>query len=111
ITATLHISRMEAGPMDCPADPVDIADVITRATAATTSLLAADEPRLIVDIAPDLPTVTGDRDRLIQVVINLISNAVKCTPEGTITITADRANETIAVAVADTGIGIPEADH
>ena len=60
----------------------------------------------------DLPSITGDRDRLIQVVINLISNAVKFTPEGSITIVAWHEVEGgwIQVAVSDTGVGIAEAD-
>jgi signal transduction histidine kinase len=111
INDTLDLAKIEAGRMDWRSERVDIGEVIARATAATSSLLAADGPRLAVDVEPDLPTVTGDRDRLIQVVINLISNAVKFTPDGTITVSARPADDAIEVAVADTGIGIPEADH
>jgi signal transduction histidine kinase len=111
INDTLDLAKIEAGRMDWRSEPVDIGEVIARATAATSSLLAADGPRLAVDVEPDLPSVTGDRDRLIQVVINLISNAVKFTPDGTITVSARPADDAIEVAVADTGIGIPEADH
>ena len=68
-----------------------MAEVIDRATAATSSLFDQKGLRLVKDIAPDLPAVTGDRDRLIQVVINLISNAVKFTDAGTITCRADAA--------------------
>jgi signal transduction histidine kinase len=111
INDTLDLAKIEAGRMDWRSERVDIGEVIARATAATSSLLAADGPRLAVDVEPDLPSVTGDRDRLIQVVINLISNAVKFTPDGTITASARPADDAIEVAVADTGIGIPEADH
>ncbi len=112
INDTLDLAKIEAGRMDWREEPVHIGEVIGRATAATASLLAADDgPQVVVIVADDLPTVTGDRDRLIQVVINLISNAVKFTPTGTITVTADPHPEGVMVAVADTGVGIAPEDH
>ena len=65
----------------------------------------------IKDVAPDLPAITGDRDRLIQVVINLISNAVKFTDAGSITCRAERRGGELVVSVIDTGIGIAPADQ
>jgi len=112
INDTLDLAKIEAGRMEWRSEPVEMGDVIDRAAAATASLLAEDDgPRLIVEVAPGLPTVTGDRDRLIQVVINLISNAVKFTPTGTITLSARPGPPGIVVAVADTGIGIEPADQ
>lgn len=112
INDTLDLAKIEAGRMDWREEPVDIGEVIGRATAATASLLDPDGgPRVVVIVADDLPTVTGDRDRLIQVVINLISNAVKFTPTGTITVTADPHPHGVVVGVADTGVGIAPEDH
>jgi signal transduction histidine kinase len=67
----------------------------------------------VLHLAPDLPSIIGDRDRLIQVVINLVSNALKFTPTGTITCAAglDPAGRSVVVSVADTGIGIAPADQ
>jgi len=59
----------------------------------------------------DLPGVTGDRDRLIQVVINLISNAVKFTEAGSVTCSAARRGGEIIVSVTDTGVGIAPSDQ
>jgi signal transduction histidine kinase len=114
INETLDLAKIEAGRMEWRSEPVDVADVIARATAATASLLEPDRgPKLIVEIEPDLPSITGDRDRLIQVVINLISNAVKFTADGSITIVAwhEDAAGAVQVAVSDTGTGIAEADQ
>ena len=70
---------------------------------------------MAVEVPDGLPPVTGDRDRLIQVVINLISNAVKFTPTGTITcsagLTADDGRPLLIVSVADTGMGIAPEDQ
>ena len=113
INETLDLAKIEAGRTAWRSEPVEVGDVIARATAATASLLRPDVgPKLVVEIEPDLPSITGDRDRLIQVVINLISNAVKFTPEGSITIVAwlELEGGWVQVAVSDTGIGIAEAD-
>lgn len=115
INDTLDLAKIEAGRMEWREEPVPMGEIIDRAVAATASLLAEDHgPRLVVDVRQDLPVVTGDRDRLIQVVINLISNAVKFTPSGTITISAspiDGGDDGVTVAVADTGIGIAPEDR
>jgi signal transduction histidine kinase len=113
INDTLDLAKIEAGRMEWRDEPVAIGEVIDRAAAATASLVADESgPRLVVDVAPDLPVISGDRDRLIQVVINLISNAVKFTPAGSITVTAAPTESAgVEVAVADTGIGVAPEDH
>ena len=114
INDTLDLAKIEAGRMEWHRDPVAIRDVIDRATGATASLLDGSGLVMVVEVPPDLPTVTGDRDRLIQVVINLIANAVKFTPAGSITCTATVAKDStppmLLVSVADTGIGIATKD-
>ena len=112
INDTLDLAKIEAGRMEWREEPVAIGEVVERAVAATASLLGGDTgPRLVVHLDPDLPRITGDRDRLIQVVINLISNAVKFTPTGHITVTGTATDDGVEVAVADTGIGIAPEDH
>jgi signal transduction histidine kinase len=114
INDTLDLAKIEAGRMEWHRDPVEIGDVIHRATGATSSLLDGSGLEMVVDVAPDLPTITGDRDRLIQVVINLIANAVKFTRSGTITCAAGTAPDAspplLLVSVTDTGIGIAPED-
>jgi signal transduction histidine kinase len=114
INETLDLAKIEAGRVEWRSETVDIGDVVGRATAATASLLRPDTgPKLVVELEPDLPAITGDRDRLIQVVINHISNAVKFTPEGSITIVGWHEVEGgwVQVAVSDTGAGIAETDQ
>jgi hypothetical protein len=61
-------------------------------------------------IEDGLPEITGDAERLLQVMINLLSNAVKFSPGGRVTVSVARDAETVRVAVADTGRGIADAD-
>ena len=88
-----------------------MADVVDRATAATSSLFQQKGLALVRDVSPDLPPVVGDPDRLLQVVINLISNAVKFTAAGSVTCRARLQDDGIAVSVIDTGMGISAADQ
>jgi signal transduction histidine kinase/DNA-binding response OmpR family regulator len=111
IDDVLDLAKIEAGKLEWHMEPTGVLDVVDRATAATSSLLDQKKLRLVTDIAPGLPTVTGDRDRLIQVVINLISNAVKFTDEGTITCRAERRGDELVVSVIDTGMGISPSDQ
>jgi CheY-like chemotaxis protein len=90
---------------------VSIEEVVERAIAATASLFEAKKLLLVRDIVPDLPQITGDQDRLIQVVINLISNAVKFTDSGSITLAAHAKNTDLVVSVKDSGIGIAPVDQ
>ena len=62
---------------------------------------------MVKEIEPGLPGLFSDQDKLRQILFNLLSNAAKFTEAGTITLTARRSGDTVAVAVADTGIGIP----
>jgi len=90
---------------------VEVADVVDTATAATASLFEQKGLRLVRELDADLPGVTGDRDRLVQVVINLISNAVKFTESGSVTCRAARRGGEIVVSVSDTGVGIAPSDQ
>lgn len=111
IDDVLDLAKIEAGKLEWHMEPVSLQDVIDHATAATASLF--DQKGLAVEkqIAAGLPSITGDRDRLIQVVINLISNAVKFTDAGTVTCAARRNGDEIIVSVTDTGLGIAAADQ
>ena len=110
INDVLDIAKMEAGKLDWKEDKISIEKVIKRSLAATSALFDVKDLELIQDIEPELPQVTGDEDRLIQVLINLISNAVKFTDEGSITCSAKVKNNNVVVSVIDTGSGISQED-
>jgi signal transduction histidine kinase len=111
INDVLDLAKIEAGRLEWRDGPVDVGEIVARATATTAALFDQTGLELVVDVEAVLPTTRGDRDRLIQVVINLLSNAVKFTPSGSVTVSARLAGDEIVVAVADTGIGIAPEDH
>ena len=111
INNVLDVAKMEAGKIDWKMGKLSVMEIIERATVATSSLFAKKGLAQIKDIPDDSPEIIGDKDRLIQVVINLISNAVKFTDEGSVTCRVERANNDLMVSVIDTGDGIAEADQ
>lgn len=129
INDLLDIAKMEADEADWYMEPVSPAEVANWAIHATSGLFETGNLVLQQAIDPNLPDVLGDQNRLIQVMINLISNAVKFTAQGTITVQvaleSDLANSkiipstpakadsrlTIVFSVIDTGIGIAPENH
>ena len=79
--------------------------------SASARQLAQKGLTLVVEPAPELPTIWGDPVRLRQVLDKLVSNAIKFTEAGGLRLSARREGEWLALAVADTGIGISEADR
>lgn len=110
----LDLSRIEAGSMQWRKEPVLIEEVIRSSIASMEPLLEGKGLRLSTAFGPPVPAVLGDRDRLIQVVTNLLSNAAKFTPAGgaiTVTVRQDPAPAAqIVIEVADTGRGISAGD-
>ena len=101
----LDLDRMESGRMSIRTADVDINEVLSDAIARAAS---ANTVEFKPDLDPRLPIVTGDRDRLIQVVSNLVNNAVKYSPDGgTVTISSRAEGAFALVTVSDTGLGIP----
>jgi len=111
INDVLDLAKIQAGKITWNMATISIGTVIERAIAATASLFEAKKLNLVRDIQPDLPDITGDRDRLIQVVINLISNAVKFTDAGSVACAASLGKGELVVSVTDSGIGIKLEDQ
>ncbi len=111
INDVLDLAKMEAGKVDWVRNPLCVTELLERAIAATAALFEQKKLELIQEIEPGLPEVIGDRDRLIQVVINLISNAVKFTDQGYIICRAKRTGHEITVSIIDSGMGIAKEDE
>lgn len=111
INDVLDIAKMEARKVEWREEDISIGEIIEAAAKATSSLFESKPVELAIRVPPDLPNTVGDRDRLIQVVINLISNAVKFTDHGSVTCAADFDEANITVRVIDTGYGIPKEQH
>lgn len=117
----LQLSQIESGQVSFKREPVRVNAVVDRTLALIKPLADKKGHRVTVDLPEELPPALGDEERLVQVLTNLLDNAVKYTPEqGEITVAARRrdlrtilqpAREVIEISVSDTGIGIPEADR
>jgi len=107
ITAVLDLSRLEAGRLPLRMRQTQVADVLQEVQAETQPL--QEQARLTFgwEIEPALPVLDTDPGKLKIVLKNLIGNAVKFTPSGSITVAARRAHGGVEICVTDTGIGIP----
>jgi signal transduction histidine kinase/HAMP domain-containing protein len=111
INDVLDLSKIEAGQLVLSADYYSMKNVVEMVVSATESLAAAKKLRLNIDVSDDMPLGRGDERRIAQVLLNLVSNAIKFTDSGKVCIAAQVANDRFFVAVADTGPGIPDAEQ
>lgn len=117
----LELSKIESGSVSFKEEPLELRSILDRTLSTIKPIAEKNRHRLVTAVDPSLPPVAGDEGRLVQVLTNLLDNAVKYTPTGgTITVGAklipsvgsdEPAPCAIELSVADTGIGIPEADR
>jgi signal transduction histidine kinase len=101
------ISRIESGQLKVELRPIDLETVIDEAVESVIAQVEQRSHRYIENRAPNLPSVQGDRSRVIQVLVNLLSNAYKYTPSGgTITLSTGFDEDYVRVSVQDTGVGM-----
>jgi signal transduction histidine kinase/HAMP domain-containing protein len=106
INGLLDLAKIDAGKMDVIAETFRLEDIINMTTATVEPLLKDGRVRIVRDIASGLPPLKTDRDKLKQILFNLLSNAAKFTEQGEIRVSAVRENGTLKLAVSDTGIGM-----
>ena len=107
INQVLDLSKIEAGQMEWRMEPLDLNEVVAHAVATNHTLFDTKGIRLATEWAPGEAPVLGDRDKIVQVVTNLLSNAAKFTPtEGKVWVRTFREDGRVMVEVEDSGIGI-----
>lgn len=112
INDVLDIAKIQAGMMNLFVEPdVDLYPEIAAVIAAVDSLVNEGTVTFVKDIDADLPRISGDRRRIRQILLNLLSNAAKFTERGTITFSVKNRGSEIMFAVLDSGPGIPEDDQ
>ncbi|WP_230967809.1 response regulator [Nostoc sp. WHI] len=111
INDVLDIAKMEAGKVEWQMQPIDPSELLDWATNSTAGLFETNGLELISEIQPGLPQIVGDRNRLLQVLINLISNAVKFTESGSVICRVKQEKEGVCISVIDTGVGITLEDQ
>ena len=112
INSLLDMSRLEAGHFQINPRPTAVRDIIVDSISSFHSLAREKEITLNEDIPGSLPEMEVDGERLRQVVINLLGNAIKFSdPGGVVTVKAEKSNGDLLLQVADRGIGIAEKDR
>ncbi|HEY3107902.1 MAG TPA: HAMP domain-containing sensor histidine kinase [Chloroflexota bacterium] len=105
----LDVARIEDGRLPVDLQPVDAREIARDVLAPVRAAVGGPALREAYDAA--LPPVRADRDRLVQVLLNLVSNAVKYSPAGgTITVSARAVGDAVRITVADQGLGIPSEE-
>ncbi len=111
ITGYLDITRLESGATEIRLSPVRAETLVERILILLEPVAAQRQIVLVRNLPADLPPFLADADLLSRAVENLISNAIKYSPDGTaVTVSARAEEEYVAIEVADRGYGIPESD-
>jgi PAS domain S-box-containing protein len=110
INDILDLSKVEAGQMELRLQMVSVAGIVSQVCSTVEPLATQKQINMVCDVV-QAGEVMADEGKLRQMVLNLVSNAIKFTPEGgNVTITATRVRDRLEITVADDGIGIAEED-
>ncbi len=108
----LKLSQMDAERLELELRPVSVAQLVESCYETARHRAGEKELNLSLDVPEGLPNVSGDARRLQEVLQNLLDNAIQYTlPGGNIVLSAETRNDEVIFTVADTGIGIPQADQ
>ena len=111
INDILDISRIEAGKMPLHIEEFELHGLLSELLAEVEPLIQKAKLQTITEIPVDLPPMVSDRQKVKQVVLNLLTNAIKFTPQGQVKVVADVDVGLFRIRVQDTGIGIAPSDR
>ena len=112
INDVLDMAKIESGSLRLfVTDDVSLEAIVEQILSTGHSLLTDKEVELHAEVAPDLPLLRGDRQRITQILLNIMSNACKFTPVGKITLIAKRDADQVLISISDTGPGIALEDQ
>jgi signal transduction histidine kinase len=107
----LFVARLDANGLQMRYGDVQVDDVVRECVEASSAIARSRDIEVVADL-PEVPSIRGDRERLGQLVSNLVSNAIKFTPDrGHVTVRTRAEGAVLALEVEDDGIGIPEAEQ
>jgi signal transduction histidine kinase len=110
INSVLDFAKVEAGKMDINLEVISISTIISNVKETIQPLVVRNHNQLVIVGAQLLDQITVDREKLEQVLVNLLSNACKFTDKGTVTFDVTLHKEDVLFSIRDTGIGIDEDD-
>jgi signal transduction histidine kinase len=111
INDVLDLSKVEAGQLTLSLNDYSMKEVVQTVFTAVESLAAEKNLELKEMVSPDLTPGKGDEQRIVQVLLNLVGNAIKFSEEGEVRVEVTVSNDTFLISVSDTGIGLSEADQ
>lgn len=106
----LELARIESGQAPLRLQPAAVGDLLLPPVERLRPQAERAGLELRLEVPADLPPALADAERIRQVVLNLVHNAIKFTPAGQVTVSAERAGDELLIAVRDTGVGISEDD-
>jgi len=109
INDILDLAKIEAGMMEIKPEPMSVREVANEILTLLKAISDQKNIKLIVDIPESIPQIMADRDRIGQIITNLVGNSLKFTPDGgSVTVKGVEEGEFLKMAIIDTGIGIPK---
>jgi PAS domain S-box-containing protein len=113
INDILDIARIESGRMPLHLSEFELGDLVAEVMAEVEPLIARSTVPVLADQSPDVSALRSDRQKVKQIVLNLLTNALKFTSDGSVRLVTsyDAQQDRVAVAVVDTGIGIAPEDQ
>src|SRR3954453_24118886 len=112
VDALINVARLDTGDLVVATEPLDVASIVDETIAGAQAATNGNGKRFVVDVESTPLQAQADPDKLRQVLEQLVSNAIKYSPDGgTVTVTAKQTGQAVEVAVSDEGIGVPSSER